>query len=350
MDWIACGYSRGSITVDPSRRVQLKHGQTSTLLEGRVTSAWPEIFVLGAQEGQIMTVALTSDHAGFELVEPSESGKPGNIWERTSLICPQERMTGTRNTFWKGMLPRSGDYTLTVSTNEADPAAYGLAISFSKPGEASSLTPDEKMKACGSIENGKTIEVKKHDGPCISLPTSLYPKENMQMIFHGAKAHRLAPCPCHVGDCWGSRYGFDGNGFVEISAKSKQASIPDYHLVIKTQGFDAAHLPPVSSEDLEIHVSTKSEPLTKRDKFRISGNGYAKIGSNRYFSWKGNTSPNMEVELPLDSCSDILPKPIPAKKEMIIVGRGSVLYGESAGMPFGKFMLDIVTTCGLSSK
>lgn len=101
----------------------------------------------------------------------------------------------------------------------------------------------------------------------------------------------------------------------------------------------------------EIRLLTIDESRSEKDLLWISGKGGAKIagGSGVYF-WNSSTPPQLEIELPLNSCSDLLANPIPAEQALLIVGMGRFLSVQMSGIYVGKFVLDSVSSCELQAK
>src|SRR5438046_10357217 len=68
-----------------------------------------------------------------------------------------------------------------------------------------------------------------------------------------------------------------------------------------------------------------------------------------YF-WGSTTPPQLEIELPVNSCADLLPNPIPAEKALAIVGNVKFLHAQVSGIYVGKFVLDNVSSCELQTR
>lgn len=94
-----------------SRRVQFKRGASSTTLQGTVTRALSETYLVGARAGQVMTVKLTAPNKSVTFLVSSPVS--------TSLIGDN-----TRN--WTGTLPESGDYMIIVQADAR--ATYSITI------------------------------------------------------------------------------------------------------------------------------------------------------------------------------------------------------------------------------
>ena len=102
----------------------------------------------------------------------------------------------------------------------------------------------------------------------------------------------------------------------------------------------------------EIRLLTVDELRPTRSYIWISGKGYAKIagGSGGLYFWRGTTPPQLEIELPVNSCADLLPNPIPPEKALAIVGNGKFLHAQVSGIYVGKFVLDNVSSCELQTR
>jgi hypothetical protein len=98
----------------------------------------------------------------------------------------------------------------------------------------------------------------------------------------------------------------------------------------------------------EIHLLSIDESRSLNDNIWISGKGYAKVngGSGLYF-WNSTTPPQLEIELPVSSCADLLLTPISDGKTLAIVGNGKFLHANMPGMYVGKFVLDNISSCDL---
>jgi hypothetical protein len=102
----------------------------------------------------------------------------------------------------------------------------------------------------------------------------------------------------------------------------------------------------------EIRLLTVDESRPTKSYIWISGKGYAKIagGSGGFYYWGSTTPPQLEIELPVNSCADLLPNPIPAEKALAIVGTGKFLHAQVSGIYVGKFVLDNVSSCELQTR
>lgn len=97
------------------RRVQFKRGTSSATLTGKVNIAMPDMYIVGARAGQVMTVQLTS----------------ANKSVRFSLISPTTKslFDGDRRS-WTGTLPENGDYTFIVEGDAERAATYSMTVSI----------------------------------------------------------------------------------------------------------------------------------------------------------------------------------------------------------------------------
>jgi hypothetical protein len=96
-----------------TRRVQFKRGTSSTTLQGTVTRALSETYLVGARAGQVMTVKLTASNRSVTFLVSSPT--------TTSLIADNTRD-------WTGTLPETGDYTIIVQADTRAP--YSITISI----------------------------------------------------------------------------------------------------------------------------------------------------------------------------------------------------------------------------
>ncbi len=96
-----------------SRRVQFRRGASSATVQGRVSLALSDTWLIGARAGQVMSVQLTS---------------PGKV--RFMLMTSSTTMSLADNTqSWTGTLPETGDYLILVDTG-AKAATYSMTISI----------------------------------------------------------------------------------------------------------------------------------------------------------------------------------------------------------------------------
>ncbi len=102
----------------------------------------------------------------------------------------------------------------------------------------------------------------------------------------------------------------------------------------------------------EIRLLTIDESRSESDFIWISGKGGAKIagGSGGLYFWNSTTPPQLELELPLNSCPDSLANPIPTNKALLIIGIGKFLHTQISEIYVGKFVLESVSSCELQAK
>lgn len=108
----------------------------------------------------------------------------------------------------------------------------------------------------------------------------------------------------------------------------------------------------VKAQPQEIRLLTIDESRSEKYFLWVSGKGGAKIagGSGGFYFWNSTTPPQLEIELPLNSCSGLLPSPIPADKVLLIVGTGQFLATQISGIYVDKFVLSSVVSCELHAK
>ena len=96
------------------RRLQFKRGMSSTTVQGKVSIALPDTFVLGARAGQVMTVQVTSPYKSVRFFVMSPTTR--------SLVADNART-------WTGPLPENGDYTILVDADERG-RTYSMTVSI----------------------------------------------------------------------------------------------------------------------------------------------------------------------------------------------------------------------------
>lgn len=99
-------------------RVQFKPGQTSTSIKESVLNGTRNTYVLGAKQGQVMSVRISSleNNAVFDVLTP-----PNSKGQRRTL--QQEAFS------WAGKLPANGDYQVVVGPTRGN-ASYRLTLSI----------------------------------------------------------------------------------------------------------------------------------------------------------------------------------------------------------------------------
>jgi len=123
--------------------VRFKSGQTSTSIKGTITGRESVSYVLGAEAGQTMTIALKPSNLAtyFNVYEPGK--RPGDQALANSGI--NGPMVPEMNKF-KTKLPTSGEYTISVymmrsAARRKERTNYTLEISISALGDATKLPP-----------------------------------------------------------------------------------------------------------------------------------------------------------------------------------------------------------------
>lgn len=96
------------------RRLQFKRGSSSTTVQGKVSIALPDTFLLGARAGQTMTVQLTAPRKAVTFLVMSS--------RTTALLASNTRS-------WTGTLPETGDYHIIVDA-DAKASTYTMTVSI----------------------------------------------------------------------------------------------------------------------------------------------------------------------------------------------------------------------------
>jgi hypothetical protein len=96
------------------RRVQFRRGSSSATVQGKVSIALPDQYLVGARAGQVMSVQLTSPQKSVRFLVMSP--------QSTSLIADNART-------WTGTLPETGDYYIIVDGDERG-GTYTMTISI----------------------------------------------------------------------------------------------------------------------------------------------------------------------------------------------------------------------------
>lgn len=97
-----------------SRRLQFKRGTSQTTVQGKVSIALPDTYLVGARAGQVMTVKLTARGKAVRFMVMSPSTR--------SLVADNARD-------WMGVLAESGDYTIIIDADERS-SAYSMTVSI----------------------------------------------------------------------------------------------------------------------------------------------------------------------------------------------------------------------------
>ena len=97
-------------------RVRFAPGKDSAIVKGAVLRGERDRYIVGAKAGQTMIVTITSleDNAVFEIGKPGGGEFPGAA-------------SGNDATKWRGILPASGDYVISVGGTRGN-ATYSLSI------------------------------------------------------------------------------------------------------------------------------------------------------------------------------------------------------------------------------
>ena len=97
-------------------RVRFAPGKDSAIVKGAVLRGERDRYVVGAKARQTMIVTISSleDNAVFEIGKPGGGEFPGAA-------------SGNDATKWRGILPASGDYVISVGGTRGN-ATYSLSI------------------------------------------------------------------------------------------------------------------------------------------------------------------------------------------------------------------------------
>jgi hypothetical protein len=134
-----------------TEQVRFKGGQTDTSIKGKIVGYDTVSYVLGAEAGQTMTVALNPSNLAtyFNVYEPGK--KPGDqALANSGMTGP---MIPDLNKF-SGKLPSSGQYTIFVymmrsAARRKEVSRYTLDISISPLGDVTNLPPVQNDYADG---------------------------------------------------------------------------------------------------------------------------------------------------------------------------------------------------------
>jgi len=101
-------------TKPASRRLQFKRGTSEATVQGKVSIALPDTYLVGARAGQTMTIKLTAPRKAvrFMLMSPSTR----------SLVADNARD-------WSGVLEETGDYTIIIDA-DARNSTYTMTVSI----------------------------------------------------------------------------------------------------------------------------------------------------------------------------------------------------------------------------
>ena len=95
------------------RRLQFKRGTSETTVQGKVSIALPDTFLVRVRAGQVMTVKLSAPRKAVRFMVMSPSTR--------SLVADNARD-------WTGVLEESGDYTIMIDADERS-SAYSMTVS-----------------------------------------------------------------------------------------------------------------------------------------------------------------------------------------------------------------------------
>lgn len=96
------------------RRLQFKRGTSETTVQGKVSIALPDTYLVRARAGQVMTVKLVAPRKAVRFLVMSPSTR--------SLVADNARD-------WTGVLDESGDFTIIVDA-DARSSAYSMTVSI----------------------------------------------------------------------------------------------------------------------------------------------------------------------------------------------------------------------------
>src|SRR5215213_903440 len=96
------------------RRLQFKRGTSESTVQGKVSIALPDTYLVGARAGQVMTVKLTALRKAVRFMVMSPSTR--------SLVADNARD-------WTGVLDESGDYTIIIDGDERS-SAYSMTVNI----------------------------------------------------------------------------------------------------------------------------------------------------------------------------------------------------------------------------
>ena len=100
------------------RQVKFARGKTSTVLRGVIKKNQEVVFVLNAKAGQTLTASVDASTQNNDVVF-SISGPNGSLMDDGMEVT----------TTWRGQLPASGEYRLTMGMMESKSSRYAMNIS-----------------------------------------------------------------------------------------------------------------------------------------------------------------------------------------------------------------------------
>jgi hypothetical protein len=96
------------------QRIKFARGRTTAAMKGSVTERKGKMYVLGAKEGQTMSVHVAS--------------KDGTV--QFTIATPEPDILSDPTDDFSGELPVSGDYEIAVFTTESKPQPYTLEVTI----------------------------------------------------------------------------------------------------------------------------------------------------------------------------------------------------------------------------
>jgi hypothetical protein len=96
------------------RRLQFKRGTSEATVQGTVSIALPDTYLIGARAGQTMTVKLTAPRKSIRFLLMSPTTR--------NLVADNARD-------WTGVLGESGDYTIIIDS-DARNSTYSMTVSI----------------------------------------------------------------------------------------------------------------------------------------------------------------------------------------------------------------------------
>jgi len=101
-------------TKPATRRLQFKRGASEATVNGRVSIALPDTYLVGARAGQTMTIKLTAPRKAVRFMVMSPSTR--------SLVADNARD-------WSGVLAETGDFTIIIDS-DARNSTYTMTVSI----------------------------------------------------------------------------------------------------------------------------------------------------------------------------------------------------------------------------
>jgi hypothetical protein len=101
-------------TKPASRRLQFKRGASEATVQGKVSIALPDTYLVGARAGQTMTIKLTAPRKAVRFMVMSPTTR--------SLVADNSRD-------WTGVLDETGDYTIIIDS-DARNSTYTMTVSI----------------------------------------------------------------------------------------------------------------------------------------------------------------------------------------------------------------------------